>query len=323
VRFHRIHHPTALNVSAYAGRKVPHRYITSASSPFAVTPWTELIYVDTSSGPVTIVLPKSTGGPSSIGEPLQRGRAPLRIIDAARTAQTNNITITPASTDKIDGGSAGASITLTTIGASKMLIAQPGLPGWLSADAAAAGGGAGYTPVNGNYYFVNSGQAASTSAALGYGTLRVTPFTVPGTTSVSKLFAEYSVAGDAASVIRMGIYADNGSGQPGALLVEGATQPSVGGTPAVVETTASATLSPGIVYWIGAVNQGTGTQPTIRTVSAGAMPDIVQFAQGASLPAAAQVSIGYSVGGVTGSLPNPFGTPNATAAAPRVGIKTA
>jgi hypothetical protein len=325
IRFHRIHHPSALNVSAYAGRKVPHRYITSANSPFAVTPWTELVYCDSTSGPVTITLPKTTGGASTLGEPLQRGRAPLRIIDAARTAQTNAITITPASTDKIDGGAAGSSITLTTAGASKTLIAQPGLPGWLSADTASAGGGAGFTPLNGNYYFVNSQQAAATSAAHGYNSLRVTPFTVPGPTSVSKLFAEYTAAGDAASVIRLGIYADDGSGRPGALIVEGSTTPSTGGTPGPIETVASAALSPGTVYWIGGVIQGSGTQPTLRTVSAAAMPDIVQLAQGTALPSAGLTSVAFSCNAtVSGALPSTFGTPySTTTVAVRVGIKTA
>jgi hypothetical protein len=323
VRFHRIHHPTGLNQAAYAARKLPNRYITSASSPFAVTPWTEIVYCDTSSGPVTITLPKTTGGASTLGEPLQRGRVPLRIIDAARTAQTNAITITPASTDKIDGGSAGASITLTTAGAPKTLIAQPGLPGWLSADASSSSGGASHGYQSTHYYFPNSQQATSTSAALGYGTLRVTPFTVNSAVTISKLHAEYTVAGDAASVIRMGIWQDNGSGQPGVLIVEAATTPSTGGTPGSVEANASATLSPGTVYYIGGVVQGSGTQPTVRTVSAGAMPDVVQITQGASLPAAGSVAVAFNQAAVTGALPNPFGTANPTAAAPRVGFRVA
>jgi hypothetical protein len=320
IRFHRIHHPSA-NLAAYAGRKVPHRYITSASSPFAVTPWTEVVYCDTTSGPVTITLPKTTGGSSLLGEPLQRGRVPLRIIDAARTAGTNAITITPATGDKIDGGSASASITLSTTGASKTLIAQPGLPGWLSADASSAGG-ASWTMLSGNYYFVNSQQAQSTSSTLSFGALRATPFVVPSTIATAKLFAECSVGGDAASVFRMGIYADNGSGAPGALLVEGSTQPSTASAVGI-ETAASVLLSPGVLYWVAGVVQGSGTQPQLRTCSAGAMPDLVQIAQGASLPTAAQVSIGWSITGITGALPNPFGSGSPAASAPRIGIKVA
>jgi hypothetical protein len=74
----------------------------------------------------------------------------------------------------------------------------------------------------------------------------------------------------------MGIYADDGSGYPGALILDGgsistgtgnAGTVATGGTPGVyMNTGISATvLKPGL-YWIGGVVQGvTTTQPTIRT----------------------------------------------------------
>lgn len=127
-RFNRIHHSTAATHN-YAARKVPNRYITAN---YTVSQWDEIILVDTTAGAVTITLPKAVGGASSAGEPLQRGRV-LRIVDAARTAGTNNITIQPNAADKIDGGAAGATVVLNTAGATRMLICQPGLPGWVTA----------------------------------------------------------------------------------------------------------------------------------------------------------------------------------------------
>lgn len=106
--------------------------LSVVTANYTVLPWTELVMVDTTSGPVTLTLPSTTvGGYSLLGEPLSRGWQ-LQIIDAGRNARNNPITITPASTDRISGGTAGESMQLDDNGQQVTLIAYPGLPGWIS-----------------------------------------------------------------------------------------------------------------------------------------------------------------------------------------------
>lgn len=101
------------------------------SANYTVAPDDEMLLVDSSGGPITITLPPSTGGAGSVGEPLTRGRD-LQIIDVGFAAATNNITITPAATDKIDKGAAGASVKLTTNGSNRHLVPYASLPGWVT-----------------------------------------------------------------------------------------------------------------------------------------------------------------------------------------------
>lgn len=130
VRVNRIIHSTAAGI-AYGARKMPTRYITGPTT-YTVTPFDEILLVDTSSGAVTINLPKVVGGLTTyLGEPLQQGRPPLRIVDAKRTAATGNITITPNAADKIDAGAVGGSLVLSINGIARTLLAQPSIPGWV------------------------------------------------------------------------------------------------------------------------------------------------------------------------------------------------
>jgi len=90
----------------------------------------ELILVDTTSGAVTITLPATTGG-GSLGKPLMRGKQ-FTIIDYGRFASVNAITVTPASTDKIDGGTAGASLVINKDRSMVQFIAGNNIPGWMT-----------------------------------------------------------------------------------------------------------------------------------------------------------------------------------------------
>lgn len=132
VRVNRIIHSSMAGIP-WAARKMPTKYVTGPAT-YNVTSFDEVLLVDTTSGAVTINLPKVVGGLTTyLGEPLMQGRPPLRIIDAKRTANTNNITITPNAADKIDALSAGSSLVLNTAAAARNLFAQPALPGWVSA----------------------------------------------------------------------------------------------------------------------------------------------------------------------------------------------
>jgi hypothetical protein len=56
----------------------------------------------------------------------------LRIVDVGFAAATNNITITPASADKTNNGTAGASVVINTNGANKVLMPYTAMPGWIT-----------------------------------------------------------------------------------------------------------------------------------------------------------------------------------------------
>lgn len=125
VRFGRIRHSLS-NTGRYPSRK---QLVAMTASNYTVAADDDIVQVDTTAGPVTITLPLSTGGSAAVGEPLTRGRV-LLIVDVGRNAGTNAITVTPASTDKINGGTAGAAVTINSNGGSLELLSTPSMPGW-------------------------------------------------------------------------------------------------------------------------------------------------------------------------------------------------
>lgn len=185
--------------------------------------------------------------------------------------------------------------------------------------------------IAGNYYYCFSMNGVSTSAGLGNGTLRLSIWIVTTPVTISKMFAEFTAAGDANSVLRLGVFSDNGNSQPGALVLDAGTistgsgnagNITTGGTPGVYEIALGSplTLQPGI-YWAGGVVQGvTTTQPTIRTAG-GAQP-IPGGPLGTSLPSAGASTPSMAVSGVTGALAN-ISSPGPAGSGPRVGFKVA
>ena len=168
-----------------------------------------------------------------------------------------------------------------------------------------------FTPgyVSGNYYFCNSLQLTS-SGALTNGVVRVSPWVVTASITVTRLFAEFTVAGDAASVFRLGIWNhDPTTGKPSTLVLDAgsistgtgnAGTVATGGTPGVYEITISQALSPGL-YWVGGVTQGvTATQPTIRTCVSTSVP--LYCPLGTSLPTAGAIQGSWILTSVTGAL---------------------
>ena len=171
---------------------------------------------------------------------------------------------------------------------------------------------------SGRYYFIPNMGSVSTSVTLGNGTLRATPFWVPSQITVERIGSEVTVVGDAASVLRLGIYADDGTGRPGSLVVDAGT---ISGNSATVQeiTGLSVSLSPG-VYWAAAVVQlVTTTQPTVRTQgSAGILPNIDI---GTTIPSAGLLTTGVDMTGVTGALPGTFVWAADVSAVPRMFLK--
>lgn len=167
--------------------------------------------------------------------------------------------------------------------------------------------------VAGQYYYCNSYAATSTGASAN-GVLRVSPWVVTGSVVVDRLFIELTSAGDANSVVRLGIWAnDSSTGKPSTLVLDAGTISTgsgnagnvTGGTPGVYEIAVSKALTPGL-YWVGAVTQGVSvTNPILRTISTTLVNWRIPL--GTTLPGTAGVVSGWSTTGVTGALSN-FGT---------------
>jgi len=133
--------------------------------------------------------------------------------------------------------------------------------------------------------------------------LRLACFYVPNQVTLSRIGAEITLAGEAGAVLRLGIYADDGTGQPGALVVDAGTVPA--DVAAVVETVINVTLNPGF-YWVGGVPQSCPTTaPTVRASLSGAIT--ANIAIGTATPGAGAASVGISKSGVSGVLPTPCG----------------
>lgn len=183
--------------------------------------------------------------------------------------------------------------------------------------------GTGGTPVPsaGQYVFTTSPNQTGTSLALNVGTLRLAPWVVTRAIKLDRIGGDVATVGDAGSLFRLGIYGDNGSAYPGALVVDAGT---IAGDSATVQDAPaiSVSLAAGL-YWIGgAVQAVTTTQPTIRVVSQWNPPVLISTAT--SQPSAAQSGYGYQQTGVTGALPANFSTSVALSGnAPRLHVRLA
>jgi hypothetical protein len=182
--------------------------------------------------------------------------------------------------------------------------------------------------ISGNYYWANSNHNFATSAILGNGTVRVTPCVITDTITITRLFAEFTVAGEANSVYRIGIWNhDPATGKAGALVLDAGTistgsgnagNVATGGTPGVYEITVSQALSPG-TYWIGGAVQGAATtQPTMRITAAAQHPNTPL---GTALPGAGQTSPGFALGSQTGAFGSLASCSISSLAGARIGFK--
>lgn len=153
------------------------------------------------------------------------------------------------------------------------------------------------------YSFPQMNQSLGTSNGNGNGTLRLAPCLVRNAITISRVGAEVTVVGEAGSKLRLGLYADDGAGYPGALIQDFGT---IAGDSATVQEITLGTplaITPGL-YWLGAANQlAPTTQPTVRVIN-GTIPGLLLQ----SIPAAGGIVSGYAMTGQTGALTGPFTT---------------
>lgn len=142
--------------------------------------------------------------------------------------------------------------------------------------------------------------------------LTVFPIVLGRAVTVSEMVANVSVAGGASSTVRFGIYSDNGSQYPGALVVDTGTVATSGGTGRFSKTSMTTALSAGRIYWIGCVlDGGGGTVPTVNGMGPNPTGSYL-FGNNAAnagfvfTGAANNGVIGYSQSSVSGALPSTF-----------------
>lgn len=158
-------------------------------------------------------------------------------------------------------------------------------------------------------------SGAITTADTGEGTFRAAPVFVPVTSTWDRISCEVAVVGSAGSLIRLGIYADDGSGLPGALILDAGTEDGtvLGAHHKVI----SQALTPGW-YWVGAAIQGAAvTRPVMRSIQGPYTLTGVTTGLGS-----ANFQRTAVVGSVTGALPNPSGaTTGLTGNCPRLVLR--
>lgn len=155
-----------------------------------------------------------------------------------------------------------------------------------------------YRITSGNWFYPTSQNTFSTALAV-QGFMPLQQFYLPPI-SLSGIAAEVTTAGTAGSLLRLGLFADNGSGQPGNLLLDAGT---IDGTVVAVSTIAlgAATVWGGGYVWGGTAQQGAPvTASTMRTTGG---PPLGAPVQQGGVPAAGQVLYGYILTGIVGALP--------------------
>lgn len=171
---------------------------------------------------------------------------------------------------------------------------------------------------SGLYY---AAPSASTSTALhSQGFAFASPFPVGQTTAFDRIGASIvTTPGEAGAKVRLGIYADTGTGYPGALIVDaGQIAADALGD---FELTIAQTLKPGL-YWPTAVAQSCPTTgPTMRVNGP------TQFMVGSTLAntlAGIARNAYRQISGMTGALPANFiGTVDAQGGATRIALRAA
>jgi hypothetical protein len=120
-------------------------------------------FINTTSSAITMTMPSGSAG------------AIVSIQDYNKTFDTNNLTISPASGEKINGGAADADLTITTEGQGLTFVYVDGTVGWKTVheNEFTAGGSA---------FMVATGGTITTS-----GNCKIHTFTGPGTFCVSSI----------------------------------------------------------------------------------------------------------------------------------------
>lgn len=150
---------------------------------------------------------------------------------------------------------------------------------------------------SGEYYYGTYGIGGSSGAMSTLNKMYAVPFHV-GVSQAFDRIAVANVTGVATAVLRVGLYQDS-SGVPGALIVDAGTIDLSTGT-GIKEVTINQTLSGKV--WLACVPQ-TALPSAILRLGHIMIPEV-----GTASPYSAFGGMARSITGITGALPDPFGT---------------
>jgi hypothetical protein len=205
-------------------------------------------------------------------------------------------------------------------GSSGSLVGVQAEAGWGSWSHSAWVGAFVGAGLDGHYFAPVSPAASATSSTVGNETLVLAPWRVRSAIPLDRLVVDIVTDGEPGCTVRPGIYADDGTSYPGALLVDGgALAADAIDTPLAA---ISLELAEDDLVWIGGVVQDAPTtEPTVRVVDTASLDAPVASVLLADV---AGVSVaGYAQAGVSGALPATFLGGGVTAAVPRVIVRHA
>lgn len=235
-------------------------------------------------------------------------------LDAETAARVAAVPLTGVgSPEGVVAASAGRLYEDTENGVLYVKNSGVGTTGWLRVVTRGAAVGV-IWPTKADSYYGSPITGTGINNALGNGTLRVTPLWVPRLVTVDRIRAEVTTIGDVGSLVRLGVYRDDGTGYPGDLLLDAGT--IAGDSTGTKEITVNQAVTPGL-WWLGSCIQASVTlQPTMRAI-VGLAPNVIHA--GGTL---STVPMGYLHTGVAAALPATFvTTPNLAGAAARILVR--
>jgi|GEM_PF-1183903 len=205
----------------------------------------------------------------------------------------------------------GSQVLDPTNGVTYNQTATPSGTTWVAAAANPIIPGARFTS---GFYIGPSGSR--TTLPMAADTEYAVPIYMSGSGTISRLGIEVTVAGTAGTLIRLGIRGDNGTGQPGTLVLDAGTVAGDAITSGIEISSLTQAISPGL-YWFTATAQSTGaTLPTVRAQTGDTWPSAAS-----SLASALglSTSTGYlTTATVPGALPASYTQAGRSGGPPRV-----
>jgi len=148
-------------------------------------------------------------------------------------------------------------------------------------------------------YFHGVSSNYSTTATYANATLTFSPLWLPATTRFDRISVELVTAGlDAGNLFRLGVYQDDGTLVPSALLLDAGTIPVGTGVAAGLKEINVLFTLPAGLYWLALAAQAVATT--------GGIPRSFQVVQLPGFPnvaPSATINSGWQMTGVTGALP--------------------
>lgn len=133
-------------------------------------------------------------------------------------------------------------------------------------------------------WYPMSGGGTTNSTGQGNGTLKAFPFQFHQPGVINALAAAWTTPGQAGSTLRLGVYADTGTGLPGALLLDAGAKDTTGNTVIQDWTGLSLAIRANTRVWFAAVIQGApSTQPNVYQITT-SPPTVLALTTDATLP---------------------------------------